>query len=110
MEYLDNTGRQRLGDALRDSIDDGAKLSIIASYFTVFAFGELKDELSKVDELRFIFDEPTFAKQMESEKDPREFVVRRRSREKGVGGATARHLQDGQAARHDRHDRQLPRG
>ncbi|MBR3225088.1 MAG: DEAD/DEAH box helicase family protein [Atopobiaceae bacterium] len=86
MEYLDNTGRQRLGDALRDSIDDGAKLSIIASYFTVFAFGELKDELSKVDELRFIFDEPTFAKQMESEKDPREFVVRRRSREKGVGG------------------------
>ena len=86
MEYLDNTGRQRLGDALGDSIDDGAKLSIIASYFTVFAFGELKDELSKVDELRFIFDEPTFAKQMESEKDPREFVVRRRSREKGVGG------------------------
>ena len=86
MEYLDNTGRQRLGDALRDSIDDGAKLSIIASYFTVFAFGELKDELSKVDELRFIFDEPTFAKQMESEKDPREFVVRRRSRETGVGG------------------------
>ena len=52
MEYLDNTGRQRLGDALRDSIGDGAKLSIIASYFTVFAFGELKDELSKVEELR----------------------------------------------------------
>lgn len=86
MEYLSNTGRERLGDALRESIDDDARLSIIASYFTVFAYGELKDELSKVDELCFIFDEPTFARQMESEKNPREFVVNRRSREKGVGG------------------------
>ena len=86
MEYLDNTGRQRLGDALRDSIDDGAKLSIIASYFTVFAYGELKDELSKVDELRFVFSEPTFAKQMQADKEPREFVLSRRSRERGVGG------------------------
>ncbi|MDO4851141.1 MAG: hypothetical protein Q4A93_04700 [Actinomycetota bacterium] len=34
--YLDNTGRQRLGDALHDAIDDDARLSIIASYFTVF--------------------------------------------------------------------------
>ena len=86
MEYLDNTGRERLGDALKGSIDEGAKLSIIASYFTVFAYGELKDELSKVDELRFIFDEPTFAKRMESERDPREFMVSRRAREKGIGG------------------------
>ncbi|MGI6536538.1 MAG: helicase-related protein [Eggerthellaceae bacterium] len=86
MEFLDNTGRQRLGDALKDSIDEGAKLSIIASYFTVFAYGELKEELSKVKELRFIFDEPTFAKQMESEKEPREFTVNRRGREKGIGG------------------------
>ena len=35
MEYLDNTGRQRLGDALKAAIGDDAKLSIIASYFTV---------------------------------------------------------------------------
>lgn len=86
MEYLDNTGRQRLGDALREPIDDDAKLSIIASYFTVFAFGELKEELSKVDELRFIFSEPTFAKQMEHDKSPREFVLSKRSRERGIGG------------------------
>lgn len=86
MEYLDNTGRQRLGDALKDAIGDGARLSIIASYFTVFAYGELKDELSKVDELRFIFDQPTFAKRMESEKEPREWEIRRRERELGVAG------------------------
>ena len=86
MEYLDNTGRQRLGDALRESIDSGSKLSIIASFFTVFAYGELREELSKVDELRFIFSEPTFIKQMQADKVPMEFVLSKRSRERGVGG------------------------
>lgn len=86
MEYLDNTGSQRLGDALTAAIDDEAKLSIIASYFTVFAYGELKEALSKVSELRFIFSEPTFAKTMEAELEPKEFELLRRDREKGVGG------------------------
>ena len=54
MEYLDNTGRQRLGDALKASINDGAKLSVIASFFTVYAYGELKEELSKVEQMRFV--------------------------------------------------------
>lgn len=76
MEYLNNTGRQRLGDALKEAIGEDAKLSIIASYFTVFAYSELKDELSKVSELRFVFSEPIFAKRMENEKEPREFELR----------------------------------
>lgn len=57
MKSLSNVGAERLGDALGESIDDGAKLSIISSYFTVFAYGELKEELSKVDEVRFLFSE-----------------------------------------------------
>lgn len=86
MEYLNNTGRQRLGDALKEAIGEDARLSIIASYFTVFAYGELKEELAKVSELRFVFSEPTFAKRMEREKEPREFELRRRDRERGIGG------------------------
>lgn len=86
MEYLNNTGRERLGDALKEAIGEDAKLSIIASYFTVFAYGELKEELSKVSELRFVFSEPTFAKRMEHEKEPREFELARRKRERGIGG------------------------
>ena len=86
MEALNNTGRQRLGDALASSLDEGSKLSIISSYFTVFAYGELKEELSRIDSVRFLFSEPTFVKQMASNKDPREFELARRSREKGVGG------------------------
>ena len=86
MEFLDNKGQQRLGDALARSIDDGAKLSIISSYFTVFAYGELKEELSKLEEVRFLFSEPTFVKRMADAKDPREFELARRSRERGIGG------------------------
>ena len=86
MSYLSNTGQERFGDALARSLDDNAKLSIISSYFTIFAFGELKEELSKVESVRFIFSEPTFVKQMMNTKDPREFAIRKRDREMGIGG------------------------
>lgn len=86
MEFLDNVGPNRLGDALRSSIGEDAKLSIISSYFTIFAYGELKEELSKVDGLRLIFSEPTFIHQMQDDKQPREFVLSKRSRERGIGG------------------------
>ena len=86
MQFLSNIGEERLGDALAKSIDEETKLSIISSYFTVFAYGELKEALSKVEELRFIFSEPTFVKKMQDSKDPMEFVLRKRERERGVGG------------------------
>ena len=60
MELLNNVGGERLGDALAASLDEGAKLSIISSYFTVFAYGELKEEFARIDEVRFLFSEPTF--------------------------------------------------
>lgn len=68
MKSLNNVGTERLGDTLGKSIDDGAKLSIISSYFTVFAYGELKEELSKIDKLHFLFSEPTFIKRMADSK------------------------------------------
>ena len=86
MEFLSNIGEERLGDALAESIGNDAKLSIISSYFTVFAYGELKDALSKVEELRFVFSEPTFVKRMQDAKEPMEFELKRRSREQGIGG------------------------
>ena len=86
MKSLDNVGPNRLGDALAASLDEGARLSIISSFFTVFAYGELKDELSRVDAVRFLFSEPTFVKRMASDKDPREFEISQRSRERGIGG------------------------
>ena len=70
MQFLSNIGEERLGDALASAIDDDAKLSIISSYFTVFAYGELKEELQKIDSLRFIFSEPTFVKMLQTAMEP----------------------------------------
>ncbi|WP_394884696.1 helicase-related protein [Clostridium butyricum] len=59
MKTLDNK-INKVGDELKENIEKGSKISIISSYFTIYAFKELKKELSKIDELRFIFTEPLF--------------------------------------------------
>ena len=86
MRFLNNVGPERLGDALADTLDEGARLSVISSYFTVFAYGELKEALSEVDACRFVFSEPTFIRRMQDALEPMEFVLRRRDRERSVGG------------------------
>ena len=86
MELLDNVGPRKLGDALGHALDRNAKMSVIASYFTIFAYGRMRDELQDVEELRFIFSEPTFVRRMADAKEPKEFAVSRRLREQGVGG------------------------
>lgn len=59
MKLIDNVN-SRLGDDLKASIRKGSKLSIAASSFSIYAYEELKKELGKIDELRFIFSSPTF--------------------------------------------------
>ena len=64
MEILDNTEGKRLVDSLRANLDDEAKLSIISAHFSLFAFGELREELERLDSVRFLFSEPTFIQDM----------------------------------------------
>ena len=54
MEIIDNISKT-LKDDLKVEIKDGSKLSVAAACFSIYAFGELKDELKKIDEMRFIF-------------------------------------------------------
>ncbi len=49
-----------VADFLRDKIQDGSSLSIVSAYFTIYAFNKLRDELSSIKELRFLFGEPSF--------------------------------------------------
>lgn len=61
-KLIDNKQYGRVGDVLKRNIKENSKLSITASYFTLYAFEELKEELSKIDSMRFIYTEPTFVK------------------------------------------------
>ena len=47
-------------DELRRQLHKGTKLSIAAATFSIYAFEALKEELSNIDEIRFIFTSPTF--------------------------------------------------
>ena len=57
---IDNKQYGLVGDVLKENIQEGSKLTIMAAHFTLYAFQELKDELSKLDEFRFLFTQPTF--------------------------------------------------
>lgn len=58
---------------LEDNVKKGSKLSVISAYFTMYAYYELKKELNKIDNMRFIFTSPNFVKN--SNKELRQFYI-----------------------------------
>lgn len=66
---IDNKQTGLVGDVLKNSISKGSKISIAAAHFTLYAFVELKKELAKVDEFKFIFTEPAFVEGSEFNKE-----------------------------------------
>ena len=54
-KLVDNKQYSKVGDVLKRNLKENSKISITASYFTLYAFEELKEELSKIDSLRFIY-------------------------------------------------------
>ncbi len=84
MKIFDNV-TEIVRDDMEKSIKKGSKVSIAAACFSMYAYQELKDQLAKVDEFRFIFTSPTFIKER-AEKQKREFYIPRLSRETSLYG------------------------
>ena len=84
MKILDNIN-QTLKDDLTVTIKKNSRVAIAASYFFIFAFQELKDQLSEISELRFIFTSPTFLTE-KAKKERREFFIPQLEREKSLYG------------------------
>nr|DAE77577.1 MAG TPA: Chromatin remodeling complex ATPase [Caudoviricetes sp.] len=84
MELINNTTKTLKND-LSVEIKKGSKLSITAACFSIYAFQELKKQLSGIDELRFIFTSPTFTTE-KAPKEKREFYIPRLTREKSLYG------------------------
>lgn len=73
MNHIDNVN-YRLVDDLKETIKKGSKVSIAASSFSIYAYEALKKELSKIDELRFIFTSPTFIEENFKKEVPKFFI------------------------------------
>lgn len=84
MEIFDNITKV-VRDDLKEKIKPRSKVSIAAACFSMYAYKELKSQLGKVDEFRFIFTSPTFIKE-KAEKQKREFYIPRLSRENSLYG------------------------
>ncbi len=84
MEIFDNINKF-VRDDFNLTIKKGSKVDIAAACFSIYAYKELKKQLDKVDELRFIFTSPTFVTE-KAKKEKREFYIPRLSREKGLYG------------------------
>lgn len=76
-----------VGDDLKNSIDINSKLSVASSIFSIYGFESLKKELSKIEELRFIFTDPTFVKTDQNRKDARFFEISSLNRQKSINGS-----------------------
>lgn len=83
---IDNRNSGTVGDVLKDEIQEGAKLSILAAHLSIYAYKELRDELSKVDRVRFLFTEPTFTTEEENTQQKREFLLKKKYRETSLAG------------------------
>ena len=72
----DNHKRGSVGDFLKSKIEDGSSLSIVSAYFTIHAFQALKESLTGIKELRFLYGEPRFIKNLDPEKtDKKAFKI-----------------------------------
>lgn len=85
MELFDNITKA-LKDDLKKTLRSGSKVSIAAACFSIYAFDHLKDELSAIDSMRFIFTSPSFLSEKEI-KEKREFYIPRLNRERILYGS-----------------------
>ena len=84
MEVFDNVSRI-VKDDLEITIEKGSRVSMAAACFSIYAYQALRRQLDEVEELRFIFTSPSFAKER-SPKEKREYYIPRLARERSLYG------------------------
>lgn len=84
MKIIDNV-QELLKDDLIEVIHKDSKVSIAASYFSIYAYQELKKQLTNINELKFIFTSPSFITE-KFKKENRECYIPRLNREKSLYG------------------------
>lgn len=62
---------------LSENIKKGSKLSVISALFSIYAYDKLKKDLSKIDDLRFIYTKPSFLK--DDTKESRQYYINNNS-------------------------------
>lgn len=72
----DNHSRGSVADFLKQKLRDNSRVSIVSAYFTIYAFEALKEQLARIDNLQFLFGEPSFINRLDPTKtQKKEFIL-----------------------------------
>ena len=86
MKVIDNR-IEKFGEDLKQEIKTNDKCYIASAVFSMYSYEELKKQLSEIDELDFIFTNPTFIKKEKEQKQERQFEIDNYKREKSIVGS-----------------------
>lgn len=62
----DNHDNGTVGEFLHENLEADSDVSIVSAYFTIYAYHHLRNKLDSINHLRFLFGEPTFIKDVDS--------------------------------------------
>ena len=77
-----------VGDDLKTTIIKNSKISVSTSLFSIYGFESLKKELKNIENLRFIFTDPTFLKTDEEKKNSKYFSINSTNTQKAISGSS----------------------
>jgi len=82
---LDNTKIGAVGEYIKEHTGEAANISVASPIFTIYAFEELRKVLEKSGKFRFLFNEPTFVRDIiANNKEVKEFELKMAQRERNV--------------------------
>ena len=88
MRILDNKA-EKLGEDIKKELKIDDKCYVASAVFSMYGYNELKNQLKNIDELKFIFTNPTFIKEQKEIKQERQFEIYNDNikREKSIAGS-----------------------
>ena len=82
-----NNKTEKAGDELKHDLKAGSKVNVAAAIFSIYGYESLKTELNSVQELRFIFTDPTFVETDKNRREQRFFEINANNRKKAISGS-----------------------
>ena len=80
---LDNNRKGSVGEFIKENTRKSATINVVSPLFTIYAYDKLSKVLETSSRVRFLFNEPTFIRKIETnQKEVKEFQLKMREREK----------------------------
>ncbi|MBZ4683274.1 MAG: hypothetical protein PWP46_1829 [Fusobacteriaceae bacterium] len=86
IEHFDNR-LKKVGDNLKETIKKNDRLYVASEVFSIYGYESLRKELKKIEQMRFIFIDPTFIEEDKKKKEQRQFEIDSKKNEKSIVGS-----------------------